>query len=115
MIIRFDDIIPESVTAPRNGKGTGETFSYAKLKGVAGKFKTFNMMNLDADSAIGVHKHETDMEVYMLLDGVAKYNDNGKEETVEAGDLMICNKGQSHGLETLNNEPVTLIAFIIEN
>lgn len=114
MVINFEDIIPDELTAPKNGKGTGSCAPYAAMQGLGGKFKTFNMMTLDSDSAIGYHKHEDNSECYLLLMGKAKYNDNGTEVIVEAGDLMFCNKGESHSLEALDKESITFLAFILE-
>lgn len=114
MVINFEDIIPDELTAPRDGKGTASSMPYTAMKGLGGKFKSFNMMFLDPNSAIGYHKHETDAECYLLLEGKAKYNDNGEETIVEAGDLMFCNKGESHSLEALDGEGVSFLAFILE-
>ncbi len=114
MVINFEDIIPDEITAPRNGKGTAASMPYLAMKGLEGRFKTFNMMTLDPDSAIGFHKHENDSECYLLLEGRARYNDNGEEVTVEAGDLMYCGKGESHSIEALDGESVTFLAFILE-
>ena len=114
MVINFEDIIPQELTAPRGGKGTASSMPYSAMQGLQGKFKTFNLMTLDANSAIGYHRHETDVECYLLLEGKAKYTDNGEEIIVEAGDLMFCNKGESHSLEALDEEGVTFLAFILE-
>ncbi len=114
MIIKFEDIIPEEMKAPRGGKGTAAAMSYLAMKGIKGTFKTFNIMSLDPDSAIGYHKHETDAECYLLLEGKARYNDNGEYFDVEEGDLMFCYKGQSHSIEALGEEGITFLAFIMD-
>ena len=114
MVINYEEIVPCELTAPRGGKGTAFSSSYDIMKGLNVKFKTFNMMTLKPNSAIGYHKHETDAECYLLLDGRAKYNDNGEEVIVEAGDLMFCNKGESHSIEALDGEGISFLAFILE-
>lgn len=114
MVIRLDEMECEKIETPRGGKGFAECFPYKAMYGMNVKIKTFNMMNLAPNSAIGFHKHEIDMEGYLILDGTAKYNDNGKEEILEAGDLAICKKGESHSLEAANGESVTFLAFILE-
>lgn len=114
MIIRLEDMECETLTAPRGGKGTGECFPYKAMYEMKVKIKTFNMMNLAPGAAIGYHKHENDMEGYLILDGEAAYNDNGKESLLEAGDLAICKKGESHGLAAPEKNGVTFLAFIME-
>lgn len=114
MILRLDDMDCDVTHAPRGGKGSAECFPYKALYGLDVKIKTFNMMNLAANSAIGYHKHENDMEGYLILDGSAQYNDNGEEHTLDAGDLAICYKGESHSLAASGTEAVTFLAFILE-
>lgn len=114
MVIRLEEMDCDKIEAPRGGKGYAECFPYKAMYGMNVNIKTFNMMTLAADSAIGFHKHETDMEGYLILDGTAKYNDNGKEKSLEAGDLAICKKGDSHSLEATGGEAVTFLAFILE-
>lgn len=114
MVIKFKDIYPEEIKAPRGGKGTASAMSYLAMRGIKGTFKTFNMMSLDPNSAIGYHKHETDAECYLLIEGQARYNDNGEIFIVDEGDLMFCDKGQSHAIETIGSEGITFLAFIMD-
>ena len=114
MIIRLDELDCETTQAPRNGKGVVECFPYKALYGLNVRIKTFNMMNLIPGSAIGLHKHENDMEGYLVLDGTARYSDNGNETVLESGDLAVCRKGESHSMEAFAEEGVTFLAFILE-
>lgn len=114
MVIYFDDLETEKLSSPRGGCGTGEAFIFDKIVGMGGKIKAFNMMVLDADSEIGYHQHTNDWEAYLLLDGSGSYNDNGEVVNVKEGDLMICKKGESHGIKSLDGKEIYFLAFIME-
>lgn len=113
MVIKFEDIAPDEIV-PRGGKGLADTYAYEVMKGLGIRFKTFNMMMFEAGSATGFHKHIDDIEVYLMLDGNAMYNDNGIEVAVETGDLMLCNKGEGHSIAVTGDDPITILAFIAE-
>ncbi len=113
MVIKFEEIMPVEST-PRGGHGIADNYAYEVMKGLGVRFKTFNMMVLDTGSATGYHVHENDMEVYLLLDGSANYNDNGTQVVVNTGDLMVCNKGEGHAIEVIGEDPITILAFIAE-
>ncbi len=112
MITRFSEIKPFIVEAPRNGKGSAANFQYEILKGLKGEVKAFNHMRLEADSAIGYHQHIDDLEIYIITDGIGVYNDNGIEKNVVKNDVMLCNKGEFHGLSAKDG-PLDFIAVII--
>ncbi len=112
MVTKFQDINPMEMVAPRNGKGVANNFPYEILKSIEGKVKAFNHMRLDADSAIGYHQHVDDLEIYIITEGEGIYNDNGKEVAVGVNDVMLCNKGEYHGLASKNGT-LDFIAIII--
>ncbi len=112
MITKFEHINPMEMSAPRNGKGTAFSFPYEILKGIDGKVKAFNHMRLKEDSAIGYHQHIDDLEIYIITEGTGVYNDNGKEVEVTVNDVMLCNKGEHHGLASKNGK-LDFIAIII--
>lgn len=114
MVIKMEDILPDELIAPRGGKGKASAMPYLAMRGIKGTFKTFNMMSLDPHSAIGYHKHETDAECYLLIEGQARYNDNGQYFDVIEGDLMFCDKGESHSIEAVGDEGITFLAFIMD-
>lgn len=112
MVLKFKDIKPIDIIAPRNGKGTGLSYVYEIVKGLEGKIKAFNHMKLHENSAIGYHQHVEDLEVYLVTSGNGIYNNNGEIVEVSVGDITLCNKGEFHGLESKNGE-LEFIAIII--
>lgn len=62
---------------------------------------------VDEFAIIGNHQHDEDWEIYAVI--VGRVTCNGK--TYEAGEIMVCEKGQSHYLVN-RSEGEAIIAFI---
>ena len=78
-------------------------------------FKMVSRMTLEAGSSIGLHTHETDEEIYIVLSGRGIYtDDDGSRREVGPGDVSLTMRGQRHGLEVSQEGPLTLMAVIAE-
>lgn len=78
-----------------------------------GKGRVFAHTTVAPHSGIGFHIHNGDTEIYYILSGKAKYNDNRTVVDIEAGDVTFTPIGTGHGIENDNDEPLDLIALII--
>ena len=79
------------------------------------RFKMVSRMTLEAGSSIGLHTHETDEEIYIVLSGRGIYtDDDGSRREVGPGDVSLTMRGQRHGLEVSREGPLTLMAVIAE-
>lgn len=77
------------------------------------KGRVFAHTTVAPHSGIGYHIHSCDTEIYYVLSGKAKYNDNGTMTTIEAGDVTFTPSGTGHGIENDSDEPLDIIALII--
>lgn len=77
------------------------------------KGRVFAHTTVAPHSGIGYHVHNGDTEIYYVLSGKAKYNDNGTLTTIEAGDVTFTPSGTGHGIENDSDEPLDIIALII--
>lgn len=114
MIIRGKDVEAKRVENPRGGRGSLLNMGYSAMSEFSGNINMFSVVNLKPDSLIGFHKHEDDMEIYFMLDGTGVVNDNGVEDLLYAGDLLITKKGESHSIENKSGTDVTFLAMIIK-
>lgn len=78
-----------------------------------GKGRVFAHTTVSPHSGIGYHVHNGDTEIYYVLSGKAKYNDNGTLTTIESGDVTFTPSGTGHGIENDSDEPLDIIALII--
>ena len=77
--------------------------------------KEIGWMTLKPGDSIGVHKHETNEDAYVILSGEGTFVDtNGKEYKVKAGDTTIAREGQSHALKNTGNEPLVFLDIVAE-
>lgn len=60
------------------------------------KGRLFNIVRLGPGEAVGRHQHVGDMEVYHILKGQCRYDDNGTEVMLQAGDTAVCPDGEWH-------------------
>lgn len=78
-----------------------------------GKGRVFAHTTVAPHSGIGYHIHNGDTEIYYVISGRAKYNDNGSWTTIEAGDVTFTPSGTGHGIDNDGDEPLDIIALII--
>ena len=72
-------------------------------------------MTLKPGDSIGMHKHESNEDAYIILSGEGTFIDNdGKEYKVKAGDTTIARKGQSHALLNTGKEPLVFLDVVAE-
>ena len=114
MILRVKDLEGRKLERPRGGRGFMESFPYNILDGMSGEIKMFSIINLHSDSMVGYHQHESDNEIYLMLDGCAVVNDNGKEDLLNPGDMLVTTKGESHSIENKSDTTIVFLAIIIE-
>lgn len=116
-IVQKENLIEYNRQDVAGGKGTlyGK-FAFkrdAALKDQA--IKEIGWMTLQPGDSIGMHKHETNEDAYIIISGEGTFKDNdGKEYAVKAGDVTIARKGQSHALTNTGKEPLVFLDVIAE-
>ncbi len=71
-------------------------------------------LTLKSGCSIGFHKHEKDSEIFYILRGIAEYFDGNEKSKLSAGDSAIVQKGDSHSIANVSDEPLELLATIIK-
>ena len=72
-------------------------------------------MTLPAGASIGDHTHDKETEFYIITDGIGVVNDNGKDERVGRGDVIVTGGGATHRIKNAGTTPLVIIAFIVTN
>ncbi len=114
MIVKSKDVRISKIEKPRGGNGIMTGKNYLTNEELENNMTGFNMMELEAGGAIGYHQHLGDEEIYFILSGNGIIQDNGKEESIEAGDLIYTKAGEFHGLKNISESPLKFIAFIVK-
>ena len=97
----------------RGGNGTVEITNFVTPAELNDKGRMFANITLKPGCGIGFHVHEGESELFYLMKGEVLYNDNGVEQVLTAGDVMICPAGTGHGVTNNGTETAELCAVIV--
>lgn len=106
----------QTVRKPAPLEGVGEITVRSLLNGpeeMSQKGRVFAHTTVHPGSEIGYHVHSGDSETYYILSGTGRYNDNGHETIVSAGDVTYTASGEGHGIACIGEEPIEMIALIL--
>lgn len=67
---------------------------------------------LDPGSEIGYHTHESDDELFVILEGEGLYRENDADVQVGPGDMLFLTRQNAHGLKNTGEKPLRLLAVI---
>ncbi|SKC92598.1 cupin domain-containing protein [Maledivibacter halophilus] len=113
MIRKSEEYKVENIKGLKDGKGEVTVINFFQPEDFNGKGRLYGKSIIKPGSSIGYHKHVGDQEAYYILKGKALYNINGKDVTLEPGDLAICKDGDSHSIESIGNEDLEYIMLIL--
>ena len=97
----------------QNGKGVCTIKHLTDKEGMYGHGRMFAQVTIPAGCSIGDHPHVGETEFYYILKGEGRFNDNGEEKIVHAGDICATGYGETHGLENTGEEDLVLMALIV--
>ncbi len=68
---------------------------------------------LEPGCSIGKHLHDNEEEIFYIMDGTARYYDNGETVTLNKGDSCICLGGQEHSIANREDKTLRIFAVIM--
>lgn len=75
--------------------------------------KEVGWMTLEPGCSIGLHRHDSNEDAYIIVSGTGVFIDSeGRETPVERGDATIARNGDSHALKNTGSEPLVFIGVI---
>ena len=99
----------------RGGNGILHATVLATPEECHGHVMQFRRIVLDPGCSIGYHTHTDDVEYYCILKGNGIFTGtDGEPVRVVEGDVCLIQKGGSHGLENDGDEPLEMLALVIE-
>jgi mannose-6-phosphate isomerase-like protein (cupin superfamily) len=110
-----DKLIIREVPKVGGGIGTAHIeYSFTRDKALAGQsFKEIAQLTLPPGATVGLHKHESNEDAYIVISGTGNFVDTaGKETPVKPGDITIARKGESHGINNTGNVPLVFYYLI---
>ena len=113
MIARNSSLQTELRENMRGGKGAVTLEHWFKPEAFGAKVRLCTRMTLAPGSSIGSHTHEAEDEIYLVLSGSGKIQENGAWVPIGPGDAILTGKGGTHGVENTGAEPLVIAAVII--
>ena len=102
----------ELVEKMRGGEGTveithlvaGDELPHARLMAE---------ITLPVGAGIGEHEHKNETEFYILTEGEGVVRDNGSDQPVRPGEVVVTPNGSSHSIVNTGTTPLKMVAVII--
>jgi mannose-6-phosphate isomerase-like protein (cupin superfamily) len=114
MIKRSTDMTTEVRERMRDGKGPVKLLHVFRREELRGRARLFARLSLPRGSSIGWHEHDGEEEVFYILSGSGVVNDNGTSARVGPGDAVLTGGGAGHAIENQDDEPLELMAVILQ-
>jgi len=112
MIVRKKDMRTQVRTNMKGGTGEVTVLHLVDPENLA-NVRFVGEMTIPPGAGIGEHGHEQETEYYLIAEGIAVASDNGKEEKVGKGEVIITGGGATHSLRNGGTTPLKVIAFIV--
>lgn len=101
-----------SVTGLRGGIGELYQEHVLEKAETGGRTDLFCIFTIEPGRTIGLHTHDTNAEVYYVMEGEIEVNQNGELHTVKAGDVVFTADGQSHSVANNTDKAAKMLAII---
>lgn len=76
--------------------------------------KNIVCVTLAPGASCGEHTHETDGEVFFILEGELTLIEDGQEYVLHPGDCEYCADGHSHGVVNRSDRPGVYLAVMVK-
>jgi len=113
MIKRKDSLITTPMPALLGGEGSIDRTPFLQPDEFHGKGRVFAHMRIPPGSSIGVHVHEGEQEITVILSGSGEVLEDGKWLPIHPGDVTITPSGSEHGIRNTGDEDIEMIALIL--
>ena len=114
MVIRKENQRLQVRDNVRGGNGTLENRHIIEPDAMFGSATLFTEFFFDPGDSIGVHAHDSDAEVYYMLEGTLTLIEDGAETELQEGDASYAHSGTSHAIENRTDKPARMLAVILK-
>jgi len=113
MIKRKSSYPTETMENARGGEGIVTFEKLLMPEEIYDKGRLFAKLTLPPGASIGHHVHDGEMESFYVLSGKAEYMDDTELVTLLPGDTSLTISGEGHGIKSIGDTPLELIALIL--
>lgn len=113
MIRKAEQMETEVRHEMRGGAGDVTIQHFFKKEEITARTRLCARLTLPPGASIGLHKHELEDELFVVLRGQGLIDDGHSQEPVQAGDAILTGKGAGHAVSNNGAEPLEMIAIIM--
>ena len=111
MVRKADIVFKDNV---RGGEGTIEFRHILSADELMGHGTIYAHLIVPPHCSLGMHQHIENTEPYYVIKGKGIFVDNdGSKTEIAEGDVCVIEVGQSHAIENPNEEPLEIMALVI--
>lgn len=120
----FPQVYPESGFTVKERDKLGRTgvgmarceYAFTRDKALADQaVKEISWLKLEPGTTIGVHKHDKNEDVYVIVSGSGLFIDEaGKETPIKGGDVTIARKSEAHGIKNTGKETLVILNVLAQ-
>ncbi len=112
MLLKHSEFVSEFKPNMRGGEGTVELLSPDKSL-LPPHCRLVSEIVLQPNTSIGLHEHANETELFYLLEGEIRADDDGKEIIFKPGDMLFTGGGAKHSVENAGPGAARMLAVII--
>ena len=109
MVIDFEKITEAHIDGFKGGQGRLDTRNFVDDKA------KIMYSTLRPGASTGLHTHEGNCEIILVISGTATVHYGDTVETVRAGQCHYCPEGHSHYMENLTDHDLVYFAVVPEH
>lgn len=113
MIRKSKELETEVRREMRGGKGNVKICHFFKKDEITSKCRLCARLILPPGASIGMHKHETEDELFVIERGSGLIDDGQGQNEVGSGDAILTGDGAQHSLINNGKEDLSVIAVIM--
>lgn len=113
MLIKHSEMRSETREQMRGGKGMPMLTHLSNEGDLPKSCRLLTEITLAPGSGVGKHEHVGETEVYYIIKGEAKADDNGMDVMLKVGDSLITGNGAYHSIENISDTDCVFLALII--
>lgn len=113
MFRKTDEMELELREKMRGGNGIVQIKHIFKSNELKGKARMLAEITLPVGGSIGFHQHDQEEEIFYLISGKGRVNDQGTVKELKAGDALLTGGGNGHSIENIGEQPLIFLAVIL--
>ena len=113
MIHKYSEMETALSTGVRGGEGNVHFRHLFRAAEIKDRAAMLSVVTLEPGCSVGTHPHETNGELYYILEGKAMVEEDGVETELSAGDAEFCADGHSHAIRNHTDTVMRFMAVIV--